>query len=59
MTGVFKSSMGKVEAMREGADEFIVKPIDMDYLLKRIFSLLNIDEEEFRKEYVKDSLDKD
>jgi len=59
MTGVFKSSMGRQEAMREGADEFIIKPINMELLLKRIFSLLNIDEAEFSKEYVKHKTDDD
>lgn len=57
MTGVFKSSMGRQEAMRDGADDFITKPINMENLLKRIFNLLDIDEEEFSKEYVKQKTD--
>jgi len=55
MTGVYKGRFGLEEAFDSGADYFITKPLDMDNLLKKIFGLLKIDEEEFRKEFVKNS----
>ena len=57
MTGVYKGRFGLEEAFDCGADYFITKPIDVDGLLKKIFELLRIDEEEFRKEFVKTSSD--
>ncbi len=57
MTGVYKGRFGLEEAFDSGADYFITKPIDMDNLIKKIFNLLKIDEEEFRKEFVKTSSD--
>ncbi len=59
MTGVYKGRFGLEEAFDSGADYFITKPINMDNLLKKIFELLKLDEEEFRKEFVKDSPDDD
>lgn len=55
MTGVYKGRFGLEEAFDSGADYFITKPIDMDNLIHKIFNLLKIDEEEFRKEFVKNS----
>lgn len=52
VSGIYKGSFGKEEAISSGADEFINKPIDMNFLLTRIFELLNIDEE-FNKKHVK------
>ena len=57
MTGVYKGRFGLEEAFDSGADYFITKPIDIDNLVKKIFELLKIDEEEFRKEFVKSSPD--
>ena len=57
MTGVYKGRFGLEEAFDSGADYFITKPIDIDNLVKKIFELLRIDEEEFRKEFVKASSD--
>ncbi|MGD9346445.1 MAG: response regulator [Candidatus Aminicenantes bacterium] len=57
MTGVYKGRFGLEEAFDSGADYFVTKPIDMETLLKKIFELLKIDEEEFRKEFVKNSSD--
>lgn len=59
MTGVYKGRFGLEEAFDSGADYFITKPIDMDNLLNKIFALLKIDEEEFRKEFVKTSSEDD
>ena len=59
MTGVYKGRFGLEEAFDSGADYFITKPINMDNLLKKIFELLKLNEEEFRKEFVKDSPDDD
>jgi DNA-binding response OmpR family regulator len=59
MTGVYKGRFGLEEAFDSGADYFITKPLDMDTLLRKIYELLNIDEEEFRKEFVKNSSDDD
>ena len=59
MTGVYKGRFGLEEAFDSGADYFITKPINMDNLLKKIFELLKIDEEEFRKEFVKSSSEDD
>lgn len=53
ITGVYSGSLGQREALSHGADSFIVKPIDPDRLVSRIFELLKINAEEFRKEYVK------
>jgi DNA-binding response OmpR family regulator len=55
MTGVYKGRFGLEEAFDSGADYFVTKPLNMDNLLKKIFELLKIDEEEFRKEFVKNS----
>lgn len=55
MTGVYKGRFGLEEAFDSGADYFITKPLEMDHLIKKIFELLKIDEEEFRKEFVKNS----
>ena len=57
MTGVYKGRFGLEEAFNSGADYFVTKPLDTDNLLKKIFELLKIDEEEFRKEFVKNSSD--
>jgi DNA-binding response OmpR family regulator len=54
MTGVYKGSFGKKEAMDSGADDFFQKPVDMDKLLKRVYENLNLDEDEFTREFVKD-----
>ena len=59
MTGVYKGRFGLEEAFDSGADYFITKPIDMENLLTKIFELLKIDEEEFRKEFVKNSDDEE
>lgn len=59
MTGVYKGRFGLEEAFDSGADYFITKPIDMDNLLNKIFALLKIDEDEFRKEFVKTSSEDD
>jgi DNA-binding response OmpR family regulator len=59
ITGVYPGSLGRREALSHGADSFIIKPIDTDRLVNRIFELLNIDAEEFRKEFVKKSSDDD
>ena len=59
MTGVYKGRFGLEEAFDSGADYFVTKPLNMDNLLKKIFELLKIDEEEFRKEFVKNSPDDD
>ena len=53
ITGVYPGSIGQREALNHGADSFIVKPIDPDRLVNRIFELLSIDAEEFHKEFVK------
>jgi DNA-binding response OmpR family regulator len=53
ITGVYPGSIGQREALSHGADSFIVKPIDPDRLVNRIFELLNINAEKFSKEYVK------
>jgi len=52
MTGVYKGSFGKTEAMQCGADDFFQKPVETDKLLGRIFELLNLDEDEFTREFV-------
>lgn len=57
MTGVYKGRFGLEEAFDCGADYFVTKPIDVNNLIKKIFTLLHIDEEEFRKEFVKHSSD--
>ena len=57
MTGVYKGRFGLEEAFDSGADYFITKPIDVDNLTRKIFELLKIDEEEFRREFVKNSSD--
>jgi DNA-binding response OmpR family regulator len=57
MTGVYKGRFGLEEALNCGADYFVTKPLDIDNLIKKIFELLKIDEEEFRKEFVKNSSD--
>lgn len=57
MTGVYKGRFGLEEAFDSGADYFITKPIDVENLTKKIFELLKIDEEEFRKEFVAHSSD--
>ena len=57
MTGVYKGRFGLEEAFDSGADYFITKPIDVENLTKKIFELLKIDEEEFRREFVKNSTD--
>jgi len=59
ITGVYKGRFGLEEAFDSGADYFITKPINMDNLLKKIFELLKIDEEEFQKEFVKTSSEDD
>jgi DNA-binding response OmpR family regulator len=59
MTGVYKGRFGLEEAFDSGADYFVTKPIDMENLMKKIFELLKIDEEEFRKEFVKNSSDEE
>ena len=59
ITGVYPGSLGQREALSHGADSFIVKPVDPDRLVDRIFELLNINAEEFRKEFVKKSSDDD
>jgi len=59
MTGVYKGRFGLEEAFDSGADYFITKPINMDNLLRKIFELLKINEEEFQKEFVKNSSDDD
>lgn len=53
ITGVYPGSIGQREALSHGADSFIIKPIDQDRLVSRIFELLDINAEEFLKEYVK------
>ncbi|MFC2166006.1 PleD family two-component system response regulator [Acidobacteriota bacterium] len=53
ITGVYPGSLGQREALSHGADSFIVKPIDPDHLVDRIFELLNINANKFRKEFVK------
>jgi DNA-binding response OmpR family regulator len=55
MTGVYKGRFGLEEAFDSGADYFITKPLEMEHLIKKIFELLKIDEEEFHKEFVKNS----
>jgi len=55
MTGVYKGRFGLEEAFDSGADYFVTKPIDMNNLIKKIFELLKLDEEEFSKEFVKNS----
>lgn len=57
MTGVYKGRFGMQEAYDGGADYFITKPIDVDSLIKKIFELLGIDEENFSKEFVKQKSD--
>jgi DNA-binding response OmpR family regulator len=59
MTGVYKGRLGLEEAFDSGADYFITKPLDIDNLLNKIYELLELDEEEFRKEFVKNSSDDD
>ena len=53
ITGVYPGSIGQREALNHGADSFIVKPVDPDRLVDRIFELLSIDAEEFSREFVK------
>jgi len=57
ITGVYPGSIGQREALSHGADSFIIKPIDPDRLVNRIFELLNIDAEEFSREFVKKNSD--
>jgi len=57
ITGVYPGSIGQREALSHGADSFIIKPIDADRLVNRIFELLNIDAEEFSREFVKKNSD--
>jgi DNA-binding response OmpR family regulator len=59
ITGVYPGSLGQREALSHGADSFIVKPVDPDRLVDRIFELLDINAEEFRKEFVKKNSGKD
>ena len=59
ITGVYPGSLGQREALSHGADSFIVKPVDPDRLVARIFELLNINAEEFSKEFVKEDTEED
>ena len=59
ITGVYPGSIGQREALSHGADSFIVKPIDPDRLVSRIFELLNINAEIFKKEFIKRESDDD
>ncbi len=59
ITGVYPGSLGQREALNHGADSFIVKPVDLDRLVDRIFELLNINKDEFNKEFVKKNSEKD
>jgi DNA-binding response OmpR family regulator len=57
MTGVYKGRFGMQEAFNGGADYFITKPIDMENLLNKVFKLLDIDEESFSKEFIRQKSD--
>ena len=57
MTAVYKGSLGRQEALSCGADDFINKPIEVDELTKRIFEMFAIEEQDFRKEFVKEDPD--
>jgi len=59
ITGVYPGSIGQREALSHGADSFIIKPIDQDRLVNRIFELLRIDAKEFTREYVKKNSEED
>jgi DNA-binding response OmpR family regulator len=59
ITGVYSSSIGQREALSHGADSFIVKPIDPDRLVNRIFELFSINANKFSKEFVKPDSEED
>lgn len=59
ITGVYPGSIGQREALSHGADSFIVKPIDPDRLVNRIFELFSIDAAKFSKEFVKHDSEED